>query len=87
MAKKTKPQVEQTEVETVEIPKVKRLGIGKIIQDMILIDPERKNQDILDEIKSLYPQVNTSYSCVAWYRSNLRKNNLLPKREKKVETV
>jgi hypothetical protein len=96
MAKKTKAQVEETVVETieapqveeqavVEAPKVKRLGIGKIVQDMILADVTRKNQDILDEIKSLYPNVNTSYACIAWYRSDLRKAGKIEARAKKVE--
>ena len=110
MAKKTKPQVDETimeiateiingnttnlpileatisaVVDKMEAPKVKKIGIGKIVQDMILADVTRKNQDILDEIKSLYPNVNTSYACIAWYRSDLRKAGKIEARAKKAE--
>lgn len=75
MARKTKPQVQEVE-QAVEVQEVKvakpRLGIGKVVKDMIIANPEMKNAEILVSIKESFPTANTSYACIAWYRTKVR---------------
>lgn len=58
------------EVEEVKAPKV---GIGSTIIEMILAQPELSNKDILDKVKEQFEAAQTSYACIAWYKSKLRK--------------
>lgn len=53
--------------------KVKKVGIGSTIIEMILAHPEMTNQQILDEVKTKFETAETSYACIAWYKSKLRK--------------
>jgi len=56
-------------VEVVEV--VKALSIGAFCKDKIL-NTNWTNMEILDSVKSTYPNAKTSYACIAWYRSDLR---------------
>jgi len=73
----------KTEVSTpvVEEVKVKKVGIGSRIIEMILAHPEMTNKEILDKILALDLSKDknrpTSYACIAWYKSDLRKKGLI----------
>jgi hypothetical protein len=73
----------KTEVSTpvVEEIKVKKVGIGSRIIEMLLAHPEMTNKEILDKILALDLSKNktrpTSYACIAWYKSDLRKKGLI----------
>ena len=72
MAKKqTTPVVESTPI--VEEVKVKKVGIGSTIIELILANPEMTNLQILEQVKSTFEKAETSYACIAWYKSKLRK--------------
>jgi hypothetical protein len=72
MAKKqTTPVVESTPV--VEEVKVKKVGIGSTIIELILANPEMTNLQILEQVKATFEKAETSYACIAWYKSKLRK--------------
>lgn len=51
----------------------KRVGIGSTIVEMILADPGKANKDILAEILAKFKNAKTTYACIAWYKSDLRK--------------
>lgn len=69
----TKKQVSKVETPVVEEVKVKKVGIGSTIIDLILKNPEMTNQQILDKVKAQFEAAQTSYACIAWYKSKLRK--------------
>jgi hypothetical protein len=80
----------KTEVSTpvVEEVKTKKVGIGSTIIEMILAHPELSNKDILDKVLEKFKEAKTSYACIAWYKSDLRKKGLIGPRvfAKKVKT-
>jgi hypothetical protein len=39
--------------------------------------------EILDSVKSTFPNAKTSYACIAWYRSDLRNKGLIGPRVSK----
>jgi hypothetical protein len=55
----------------------KRVGIGSTIVEMILANPEKTNKDILAEILAKFENAKTTYACIAWYKSDLRKKNMI----------
>jgi hypothetical protein len=63
--------VETTPV--VEAVKVKKVGIGSTIIELILSNPEMTNLQILEAVKAKFEKAETSYACIAWYKSKLRK--------------
>jgi len=83
---RTKKIVEQAEVieqlaaaegVTVEVAgeieqAAKPLGIGSFIKEYIRTT-ECTNNQILEMVKLQYPNAKTSYACIAWYRTQLRK--------------
>ena len=71
MAKKQNIVVESTPV--VEEVKTAKVGIGSTIIDLILKNPEMTNNEILAKIKAQFESAQTSYACIAWYKSKLRK--------------
>lgn len=73
MAQKSTSQVVETTAPAVEEVKVKKVGIGSTIINLILENPELSNQDILAKVKAQFEQAQTSYACIAWYKSKLRK--------------
>ena len=83
MASKSKAVVESNVETKVETPKV---GVGSFCVDKILTT-NWTNMEILDSVKSTFPNAKTSYACIAWYRSDLRNKGLIgPRVSKKVET-
>jgi hypothetical protein len=56
------------------------MSIGKFARELILAQPELKNDDVLAKIKKNFPEAKTTYACVAWYKSDLRKKGLIAKR-------
>ena len=68
-AKTTTTKVEVPAVE----PKVKKVGIGSTIIELILSNPEMTNLQILEKVKETFEKAQTSYACIAWYKSKLRK--------------
>lgn len=48
-------------------------SIGKYAEHLIKTDPNLKNSQIVALVKQAFPNANTSTSCIAWYRSNLKK--------------
>ena len=66
--------VESTQVEVqAEVVKAPKIGIGSTIIDLILANPEMTNLQILAEIKAKFESAQTSYACIAWYKSKLRR--------------
>ena len=74
MSKKQTARVATTveQVEQVEQVKV-RVSIGQTAIKIILDQPELSNQQVLDEVKKLFPSAQTTMACIAWYKSKLRK--------------
>ena len=70
MAKKQNTVVETPVVEEVKAPKV---GIGSTIITLILENPELTNNEILAKVKAQFESAQTSYACIAWYKSKLRR--------------
>ena len=70
MAKKQNTVVETPVVEEVKAPKA---GIGSTIITLILENPELSNNEILAKVKEQFEAAQTSYACIAWYKSKLRR--------------
>lgn len=80
MAKKqVQTAVEQTTVEQVEQVKV-RVSIGSTAIKLILENPDWANQQVLEEVKKLFPTAQTTMACIAWYKSKLRKEGKIGQR-------
>lgn len=80
MAKKqVQTAVEQTTVEQVEQVKV-RVSIGSTAIKLILENPDWANQQVLEEVKKLFPSAQTTMACIAWYKSKLRKEGKIGQR-------
>lgn len=71
----TKKQVSKVVEPTpvVEEVKIAKVGIGSTVIDLILKNPEMTNNEILAKIKEQFESSQTSYACIAWYKSKLRK--------------
>lgn len=64
------------------------MSIGKTARELILANPTMKNDDILAKVKAQYPEAKTTYACIAWYKSDMRKKGILsPKGERTMEIV
>ena len=83
----TSAQVEQAQVEQVKT----RVSIGSTAIQLILTNPAWTNQQVLDEVKNLFPSAQTTMACIAWYKSKLRKEGKIGQRvfakKTKVEQV
>ena len=80
MSKKSVPQSEvQTPV--VETPQsevqVTKPRVGERCRQLIL-EGTLDNKGILEQIKKEYPEGKTSMSCIAWYKSDLKKKKIDP---------
>ena len=71
-AKNTTTKVTTPVVEEVKTEKVKKVGIGSTVIELILANPEMTNLQILEKVKETFEQAQTSYACIAWYKSKLR---------------
>lgn len=77
--KQVQATVEQTTVEQVEQAKV-RVSIGSTAIKLILENPDWANQQVLEEVKKLFPSAQTTMACIAWYKSKLRKEGKIGQR-------
>lgn len=71
----TEVKVEEVKVEEVKVEK--KVGIGSTIVEMILKHPEMTNTEILKKVLEKFENAKTSYACIAWYKSDLRKKGLI----------
>lgn len=53
------------------------MSIGKFAREAILANPTMKNDDILALVKAQFPNAKTTYACIAWYKSDMRKKGLM----------
>ena len=87
MAKK-QTQSTTSQVEEVKVEEVKaRISIGSTAIQLILTNPDWSNQQILEEVKKLFPSAQTSMACIAWYKSKLRKEGKIGQRVFKRKVV
>jgi hypothetical protein len=59
------------------------MSIGNTVRSMILENPSMKNEDVLTAIKAKYPEAKTTYACIAWYKTDMRKKGLITGRNVK----
>ncbi len=52
------------------------MSIGKFAKNLILTT-QLSNTQILEEVLKAFPTAKTSMACIAWYKSDLRKKNIL----------
>jgi hypothetical protein len=57
------------------------MNIGNFARALILANPTMTNQEILLKIKEKHENAKTTMACIAWYKSDMRKNGLLEKKE------
>ena len=63
-------------------------NIGATVRKLVLENPTMKNDDILKMVKDQFPNGKTSYACIAWYKTDMRKKGLIAsKKSRDVETV
>lgn len=63
------------------------MSIGKFVRETILANPEVSTEDILTAVVAQYPNAKTTASCIAWYKSDMRKKGLLGGGRSKVAKV
>ena len=85
MAKKQNTVVESTPV--AEEVKTAKVGIGSTIITLILENPEMTNLEILAKVKAQFESAQTSYACIAWYKSKLRREGKIGARVFKKKVV
>ena len=81
--KSTTSQVEEVKVEEVKA----RVSIGSTAIQLVLTNPDWSNQQVLEEVKKLFPSAQTTMACIAWYKSKLRKEGKIGQRVFKKKTV
>jgi outer membrane biosynthesis protein TonB len=80
-AKETKKEVVKEkpakEVAKGKGSKTKVLGIGKYVKNILNTKKgqERRNDDILKEVLTKFPEAKTTVSCISWYRMDIKKGN------------
>jgi chromosome segregation ATPase len=52
----------------------KKVTIASIAMNLIATRSDLTNQQIVDEIKKLKPNANTTTNSIAWYKSDMKKN-------------
>lgn len=57
------------------------MNIGAYARALILSNSSMTNQQVLDKIKEKHADAKTTMACIAWYKSDMRKNGLLEKKE------
>jgi hypothetical protein len=63
------------------------MSIGKYARELILADASLTNDAILALVKQKFPVAKTTYACIAWYKSDMRKKGLIAKRVVTVENL
>ncbi len=61
------------------------MSIGNTVRAMILANPSMKNEEILTKIKEQFPTAKTTYACIAWYKTDMRKKGLITGRNVKTQ--
>jgi hypothetical protein len=61
------------------------MSIGNTVRSMILENPSMKNEDVLTAIKAKFPEAKTTYACIAWYKTDMRKKGLITGRNVKTQ--
>ena len=56
--------------------KAKIMSIGKFAKNLIMTTT-LSNTEILKKVQEAFPTAKTSMACIAWYKSDLRKKNIL----------
>lgn len=72
---KTTPKVEAKPEIVVKVSKAK-LGVGKLVAESIMAG-KLDNNAILALVKEKIPAAKTTYACIAWYRTKLRKEGTI----------
>ncbi len=54
--------------------------IGQYVRECVLENSELKNQEILDKVLEKFPEAKTTISCIAWYKTDMRKKGLIGSR-------
>lgn len=49
------------------------MSIGKYARELIVANPSMKNEEIVAKVKEKFQDAKTSLACIAWYRSDLKK--------------
>lgn len=63
------------------------MSIGKFVRDQVLQNPEAKNEEILKLVKSKFPEAKTSYACIAWYKSDMRKKGMIASKKTRTQEM
>lgn len=53
------------------------MSIGQTVREIIIANPTASNDEILTAVRAKFPEAKTSNSCIAWYKSDMRKKGLL----------
>ena len=53
------------------------MNIGKFARQVIVDNPTSSNEELVKLVLAQYPDAKTSTSCIAWYKSDMRKKGLL----------
>ena len=53
------------------------MSIGNFVRELVLSNPEISHDDAVKQVKERYPEAKTTTSCIAWYKSDMRKKGLL----------
>ena len=53
------------------------VSIGQFVRQCVLENSDLKNQEILDKVLEKFPQAKTTISCIAWYKTDMRKKGLI----------
>jgi len=53
------------------------VSIGQFVRQCVLENSELKNQEILDKVLEKFPEAKTTISCIAWYKTDMRKKGLI----------
>ena len=48
-------------------------SIGSYARELIAAHPDKSNQEIRDMVLQKFTEAKTSISCIAWYKSNMKK--------------
>lgn len=53
------------------------VSIGQFVRQCVLENSELKNQEILGKVLEKFPEAKTTISCIAWYKTDMRKKGLI----------
>jgi hypothetical protein len=56
------------------------MSIGQFVRQCVIENSDLKNQEILDKVLEKFPEAKTTISCIAWYKTDMRKKGLIGSR-------